>query len=63
MTKAWLSGKGIDFVEYNISTDAEAAKRLVGLGYRVTPVVRFGEESVAGYSPQKLEAVCNTFGL
>ena len=40
MTKAWLSGKGIDFVEYNISTDAEAAKRLVGLGYRVTPVVR-----------------------
>ena len=63
MTKAWLSGKGVPFTEYNISQDKEAGKRLILMGQRVTPVVRVGDEIVVGYSPQKLEAVCNTFGL
>ena len=63
MTKAWLSGKGVPFTEYNVSTDSEAAKRLVGLGYRVTPVIRLDEEIIVGYSPMKLEAICNSLGL
>jgi len=63
MTKAWLSGKGISFTEFNISVDMDAGARLRDLGYRSTPVVRIGNEFIVGYSPQKLEAACNTYGL
>ena len=63
MTKAWLSGKGVPFTEYNVSTDFEAGKRLQGMGYHVTPVVRLDTEIIVGYSPAKLEAICNSLGL
>jgi len=63
MTKAWLSGKGISFTEFNVSTDREAGSRLQSLGYRSTPVVKIGDEYIVGYSPQKFEAACNTYGL
>ena len=63
MTKAWLSGKGVSFIEFNVSTDMEAGSRLQSLGYRSTPVVKIGDEYIVGYSPQRLEAACNTYGL
>jgi glutaredoxin len=63
VTKAWLSGKGISFTEFNVSTDVEAGARLRDLGYRSTPVVKIGDEYIVGYSPLKLEAACNTYGL
>jgi len=63
MTKAWLSGKGISFTEFNISEDMNAVSRLRELGYSATPVVHIGNEFIVGYSPQKFEAACNTYGL
>ena len=63
MSKAWLSGKGVPFTEFNISVDTNAGSRLRNLGYRSTPVVRIGDEFIVGYSPQKFEAACNTYGL
>ena len=63
MAKAWLSGKGVPFTEFNISIDREAGARIYEMGYRSTPVVRIGDEIIVGYSPQKFEAACNTYGL
>ena len=63
MTKAWLSGKGVAFTEFNISVDMEAGSRLRKLGYRSTPVVHIGNEFIVGFSPQRFEAACNTYGL
>ena len=63
MVKVYLSRKGVPFEEYNVSTDREALKRLVGMGFRSTPVTVIGDESVVGYSTSKLEAaLTNTDG-
>ncbi len=56
MVKVYLSRKGVSFTEYNVSMDPEAVKRLVGMGYRTTPVTVIGNERIVGYSPPKLDA-------
>jgi len=63
MAKAWLSGKGVSFTEFNVSTDREAGARLQSMGYRSTPVIRIGDEIIVGYNPTKIAAACNTYGL
>jgi glutaredoxin 3 len=63
MVKVYLSRKGIAFTENNVSTDREALKRLVGMGYRTTPVAVIGDEKVVGYNPSKLDAALKTAGL
>ena len=62
MVKVYLSRKGVDFTEYNVSLDPEAVKRLIGMGYRTTPVTVIGEEKVVGYSPPKLDAALQALG-
>lgn len=56
MVKVYLSRKGVPFAEYNVSTDREALKRLVAMGFRTTPVTVIGEHKVVGYAAGKLEA-------
>ena len=56
MVKGYLSRKGIEFTEYNVSRDREGLKALVDMGYRTTPVTVIGDERVVGYSPAKLDA-------
>ena len=48
--------------EYNVSLDPEAVKRLIGMGYRTTPVTVIGDERVVGYSPPKLDAALQALG-
>ena len=55
MVKVYLSRKGVPFTEYNVSTDREALKRLVGMGYRTTPVTVIGDERLIGYSPSSID--------
>ncbi len=55
MVKVYLSRKGIEFTDYNISTDREAMGRLIAMGFRTTPVTVIGEERVVGYSPANLD--------
>ena len=62
MVKVYLSRKGVDFTEYNVSLDPEAVKRLIGMGYRTTPVTVIGDEKVVGYSPPKLDAALQALG-
>ena len=63
MVKVYLSRKGIPFAEYNVSTDREALQRLVGMGYRTTPVTVIGEERLVGYSPASIDAALKSAGV
>ena len=63
MVKVYLSRKGVSFTEYNVSKDRDALVRLVGMGFRTTPVAVIGEDNVVGYSPPKLDAALKTAGL
>ncbi len=63
MVKVYLSRKGLDFKEYNVSLDPEAVKRLIGMGFRTTPVTVIGDERVVGYSPPKLDAALQALGI
>ena len=63
MVKVYLSRKGIEFTDYNISTDREALGRLVGMGFRTTPVTVIGEERVVGYSPANLDKALEASGV
>ena len=56
MTKAWLSQRGISFVEANISIDDSARQNLLDMGYRTTPVVTIGKDVIVGYSTARLQA-------
>ena len=56
MVKVYLSRKGIPFKELNVSTDRNALKELVGMGYRTTPVTVIGEVKVVGFSTAGLDA-------
>ena len=63
MVKVYLSRKGFEFTEHNVSTDRESLIDLVSMGYRSTPVTVIGEEKVVGYSPAKLDDALEAAGL
>jgi len=53
MTKSWLTNHNISFIEKNVEQEG-VAEELMGLGYRVTPVIIINGTTVVGYKPQKL---------
>ena len=63
MVKVYLSPKGFEYTEHNVSLDREALKELVSKGYRSTPVTVIGEEKVVGYSPSKIDEALDTAGF
>ena len=63
MVKVYLSRKGIEFTEHNISQDRDALKSLLEMGFRTTPVTVIGEEHIVGYSTAKLDSALITAGL
>ena len=63
MVKVYLSRKGYEFIEHNVSSDTDARDYLLGLGHRSTPVTLIKEQRVVGYSPPKLDAALAQAGL
>jgi len=63
MTKAWLSKRGVSYVEHNVSTDMAALNDLVGMGYRTTPLTTIGKDIIVGYSIPRLEASLEAHNL
>ena len=63
MVKVYVSRKGFEYTEHNVSTDRDSLKDLVSMGYRSTPVTVIGEEKVVGYSPAKLDEALEAAGL
>ena len=63
MVKVYLSRKGFEYTEFNVSENREALKELVTKGYRSTPVTVIGGENVVGYSPAKIDEALEAAGL
>ena len=61
MTKAWLSQRGVPFVEANISVDASARQNLLDMGYKTTPVITIGKDVIVGYSTARLQASLDAY--
>ena len=62
MVKVYLSRKGLEFTERNVSEDSAALDALMAMGLRSTPVTVIGDQNVVGYSPPKLEAALKAAG-
>jgi glutaredoxin-like protein NrdH len=54
-TKRHLDKLDIAYSTVNITNDISALDKLIALGYRSAPVVVAGDESWAGYVPDKID--------
>jgi glutaredoxin len=52
----YLSQRGVAFTEKNIREDPAALRELIEGGFSMTPVIRIGDETIAGFDPNRLEA-------
>jgi len=55
MVKVYLSRKGLEFTELNVSLDEDAKRNLIQLGYRTTPVTVIDGNVIVGYKPPQME--------
>lgn len=55
--KAYLNEKGIEFKERNVLDDEQAMADFKELGFRGTPVIIVGEETIVGFDKAKLDGV------
>lgn len=53
--KEYLKEKGYEYEEKNISSDAEAKKELLAMGYMGVPIIFVDDEVVVGFNRSKLE--------
>jgi len=53
--KAFLSQKGVEFIDRDVVEDEEAVAELGELGYMTTPVTVIGGEVVVGFDRKKSE--------
>ncbi|MFB0546419.1 MAG: glutaredoxin family protein [Anaerolineae bacterium] len=53
--KEFLSRKGVDFVESDITQDEAALDELVALGFMTTPVTVIDDQVIVGFNQVKLE--------
>ncbi len=63
MVKVYLSRKGVEFDDFNVSTDRNALKNMISMGYRTTPITVIGDNKVVGYSPAKLDEALQAAGI
>lgn len=56
-TKEYLSQKGIQFRDRDVTKDASALEELKRLGAMTTPVTLIGSEIVIGFDPEKIDKV------
>ena len=53
--KGFLSQRGIEFTDRDVSADQEALAELERLGYMTTPVTVIDGEAVVGFDRERLE--------
>lgn len=55
VTKNFLTERGVEFEERNITTNPEYVKEIMDLGYQAVPLVVSNNEAVSnGFEPEKL---------
>ena len=55
--KEFLSERGVDYVDRDVSGDEQALQELTLLGFMTTPVTQIGDEVVVGFDRKRLEAL------
>jgi len=55
--KEYLKEKGYEYEEKNVSTDQEAKKELISMGYMGVPVIIVDDEVVVGFDKAKLDEI------
>ena len=59
----FLSQRGVQFTERNVSLDEEARSDLVAMGHRATPVTMVHDQKVVGFNLSKLKDALESAGL
>lgn len=57
LAKDFLKAKGVEFVEKNISRDAEARQHLIANGFMGVPVIYVDDQVIQGFDKAKLESL------
>ena len=55
--KEYLQEKGYEYEEKNVSTDPEAKKELLSMGYMGVPIIMIDDEVVVGFDKAKLDEI------
>lgn len=55
MVKEFLSLRGVEYVEKNVSTDLEGRSELIALGYDSTPVTVIGTHKIPGFEVSAID--------
>jgi len=58
-TKRMMDKLGVEYDTVNISDNPEELDKLIEMGYRAAPVVVAGDESWAGFQPEKITALAS----
>jgi glutaredoxin len=51
----YLSQKGVEFTEKNVSRDPEAVQELMSLGVRSLPLILIGDMQLRGFNPKAID--------
>ncbi|MEJ8554653.1 glutaredoxin family protein [Tepidibacter sp. Z1-5] len=57
MAKDYFNKNDLEYIEYNISEDANSRKRLMKMGYMSVPVILIEGEEVLGFDKDKMEKI------
>lgn len=60
MAKEFFKENNVEFIEHNISEDADSRKELMKKGYRSVPVIIIDGEEILGFDKDKIS---NLLGL
>jgi len=59
----YLSRKGVQFTEKNLSRMPEARQELIEMGLMSLPVLLIGEQKLTGFNPAQIDAALKAAGL
>lgn len=57
VAKEYLREKGYAYDEKNVSTDPQAKKELISMGYMGVPIILVDDEIVVGFDKNKLDQI------
>ena len=61
--RAFMQDEGIKHCEYDVETSAEGRREYAALPMKIVPVIKVGDETLIGFSPEELKHALFTQGL
>ena len=62
MVKEFLSLRGAEFTNKNVSIDSEARAELLAMGHNSTPVVLIGDRTLTGFNVMEIDEALAALG-